>query len=944
MRILFLLLFSISAFAQVNVPANRVSAGPTTGTAAPATYRLLVPADIPSLDWSKIIGEPTTLAGYGITDGVINTRTINTTSPLTGGGDLSSDRTFAINNALADGVTKGAASFTAADFDDLSGNISIDYTNGQASSGSTKGFLTSADWTTFNNKQASGESWLLASGGTLTGPNTITGSASNTLTFSSTRVTISSGPLNLANFTNSSPSNGDVWFDGSNFPFMRIGGNSHRVVTALSWTANQIAYGSGTAAQLSSSPNLTFNGTLLTNANNSGLTVQLGVAGSDVSTATPLILSLGGTVGTTVANSLKLKIWDGTSSAGFGMSSGQLNYIVGSGQTHAFILGTSEAFRVSNGQAKVTYNGGTGTNPFLIDANSQTLGFDGMAMAVLSGAYTLQNTSGGTNEQIRLANTVTTSNTNQIIRALRNQSTYTVNHTGATVVGYYFGPTINGSQTPTHVYALQATTGKIGLANYTNSNIASGDLWFESGMPLIGISGALQRLAYTANPFPGANQIFYSSGSGTQLTASANLTFNGNTLTISPASATALSITPIGTITSLPTATIAGTFTVAGTDWYGWRHTSTITSGATNLNLQPFSSNGSYVINATGNNVIGFSFNVNSMTGSQQPASVRAYSHTSGYVQWASVLSPAQITSNQTDYNPTGWTNGGAPYGASRVRVTSDAARSIFSLGGGVDGRQALWYNVGSNPITFTDDDGATGTAAQRFDLPASFTTVPGEGVHFDYDNTSARWRMTGVHWLFSSTIKGLVPASGGGTTSFLRADGSWSSTLTTSLAVGGNTTAAGYIDWHEDSDNGSNRIRLQAPASISADKDFILPPAVEVSGFGLVSTTSGTMSFSGRSVKAWNSQTTTYTVTEDDYMLLGDATSGAFDFDLPTAASCSGCVFVIKKIDSTANAVNIDPNGTELIDGSSTSVSITVQWASKTIQSNGTSWFITSN
>jgi hypothetical protein len=59
-----------------------------------------------------------------------------------------------VADAVANGSTKGVASFTAADFNDASGNISIDYTNGQAASGSTKGFLTAADWTTFNGKLA----------------------------------------------------------------------------------------------------------------------------------------------------------------------------------------------------------------------------------------------------------------------------------------------------------------------------------------------------------------------------------------------------------------------------------------------------------------------------------------------------------------------------------------------------------------------------------------------------------------------------------------------------------------------------------------------------------------------------------------------------------------------------------------------------------------------
>lgn len=78
---------------------------------------------------------------------------IATTSPITGG-TITTSGTIGINNAAADGSTKGAAAFTASDFNDNgSGVISIDYTNGQAASASNKGFLTSADWTTFNGKQ-----------------------------------------------------------------------------------------------------------------------------------------------------------------------------------------------------------------------------------------------------------------------------------------------------------------------------------------------------------------------------------------------------------------------------------------------------------------------------------------------------------------------------------------------------------------------------------------------------------------------------------------------------------------------------------------------------------------------------------------------------------------------------------------------------------------------
>lgn len=80
------------------------------------------------------------------TEKVPNGRTIGTTSPLSGGGDLSANRTLTIANAAADGSTKGAASFNATYFDASSGNISPDLTNGLAS-GSQGGYLSSADFT-----------------------------------------------------------------------------------------------------------------------------------------------------------------------------------------------------------------------------------------------------------------------------------------------------------------------------------------------------------------------------------------------------------------------------------------------------------------------------------------------------------------------------------------------------------------------------------------------------------------------------------------------------------------------------------------------------------------------------------------------------------------------------------------------------------------------------
>ena len=72
------------------------------------------------------------------------------------------------------------------------------------------------------------------------------------------------------------------------------------------------------------------------------------------------------------------------------------------------------------------------------------------------------------------------------------------------------------------------------------------------------------------------------------------------------------------------------------------------------------------------------------------------------------------------------------------------------------------------------------------------------------------------------------------------------------------------------------------------------------------------------------------------------DATTANITITLPAAAAAgvSGRLYRIKKIDATANTVIVDANAAELIDGSLTKT-ISAQYGTFTIQSNGTSWDI---
>ena len=85
---------------------------------------------------------------------------------------------------------------------------------------------------------------------------------------------------------------------------------------------------------------------------------------------------------------------------------------------------------------------------------------------------------------------------------------------------------------------------------------------------------------------------------------------------------------------------------------------------------------------------------------------------------------------------------------------------------------------------------------------------------------------------------------------------------------------------------------------------------------------------------------TASETLEADDYLVLVDATSGAVTASLPTALSKEGSQIIVKKIDVSANAVTVDADASETIDGSTTT-SLAAQYDSVTVISDGTEWWI---
>lgn len=88
------------------------------------------------------------------------------------------------------------------------------------------------------------------------------------------------------------------------------------------------------------------------------------------------------------------------------------------------------------------------------------------------------------------------------------------------------------------------------------------------------------------------------------------------------------------------------------------------------------------------------------------------------------------------------------------------------------------------------------------------------------------------------------------------------------------------------------------------------------------------------------STKTSAYTLTTSDDYIIADASSAAFTLTLPTAVGNTGKAFLIKKIDATVNAVTVDGNASETIDGATTQV-INGRYGSLNIVSDGSNWII---
>lgn len=93
----------------------------------------------------------------------------------------------------------------------------------------------------------------------------------------------------------------------------------------------------------------------------------------------------------------------------------------------------------------------------------------------------------------------------------------------------------------------------------------------------------------------------------------------------------------------------------------------------------------------------------------------------------------------------------------------------------------------------------------------------------------------------------------------------------------------------------------------------------------------------------AYVAKTSGYTATSTDYTIAGNASTAAFSVTLPTSVGITGKVYVVKKVDSSANAVTVATTSSQTIDGATTKA-LSTQYDAITVQSDGANWIIIAN
>lgn len=147
----------------------------------------------------------------------------------------------------------------------------------------------------------------------------------------------------------------------------------------------------------------------------------------------------------------------------------------------------------------------------------------------------------------------------------------------------------------------------------------------------------------------------------------------------------------------------------------------------------------------------------------------------------------------------------------------------------------------------------------------------------------------------------------------------------------------------------GSDHVLIRGGSLIVASGTPATPDAVTTTHLTLTAKNSdiyaaGSAEIDGETFMDGNTSISVATTTSASYnaatatFIRADATSNNITVNLPAASGRAGRMYIVKKVDSSANTVTIDANASETIDGATTVV-LTTQYEVQRLVCNGTNW-----
>jgi len=322
---------------------------------------------------------------------------------------------------------------------------------------------------------------------------------------------------------------------------------------------------------------------------------------------------------------------------------------------------------------------------------------------------------------------------------------------------------------------------------------------------------------------------------------------------------------------------------------------------------------------------------------------------TVGGVSAANVAAGANLANTATANNSTlaivkrdlnGGFNSGliistAPNSATQGHIVIGSASQTANLQEWRDSSSNLLSAISpSGALAFKDSDGSANYIKIRAN-PAMATdltlTLPGS--------------LTAGGYLTTDSSGALSWSTPGGFTGALAGDVTGTQGATSVATVGGVSAAnvaagANLANGATSANTAAKLVARDASGNFAAGAITAASMRVTTNlGVG-TSTAHTAIQVAGPVATAVTTKTAAYTISDTDSIVIADATTAAYGLTLPSAVGIAGRQYLIKKRDSSANAVTVATTSSQTIDGASSFV-LGSQWVFVTVISDGANWII---